>query len=67
MLPWNSPFLYADATYSDIADDWGLWCHNLAPDGECSWTVEHLMDKDAFCQASLEEKVKLLIKEWGTE
>ena len=67
MLPWNSTLLHADATYADIADDWGLWRHNLAPEGECSWTVGHLMDEDAFYQASIEEKVKLLVQEWGPE
>jgi hypothetical protein len=64
---YNYDFHYGHCTYEDIAEDWGLWRHNLAPDGECSWTVEHLMDKDAFYQASIEEKVKLLVQEWGPE
>jgi hypothetical protein len=66
---YNYDFHYGHCTYEDIAEDWGLWCYNLAPDGcsECSWTVEHLMDEDAFYQASIDQKVKLLVQELGPE
>lgn len=64
---YNYDFYYGHCNYADIADDWGLWCHNLAPDGEFSYRVAHLLDKDEFYKASIEEKVKLLVQEWGPE
>ena len=67
MLPWNSPFLYADVTYADIADDWGLWCMNLDPDGE-GWHSNNLvLSEEEFYEHSIEAKITILIEVLGPE
>jgi hypothetical protein len=67
MLSWNPPIQYADATYADIADDWGLWCMNLDPDGE-GWHSNNLvLSEEEFYEHSIEAKITILIKELGPE